>query len=135
MSKVRTVDGKRLTDYGTRLGKFSTFFKKGHVFLLPNLSPSVRGLGGGFLRIIFLSLVLFITTLSSQAHESRPLFVEITETSPGVYELQYKIPASVPDFNLPVVSLPESFEELDKVSHSPAGLLVRNYPLHFIRTQ
>jgi hydrogenase/urease accessory protein HupE len=52
----------------------------------------------------------------TQAHESRPLFIEVVETAEGVFTLQYKIASSVPDFNLPDVLLPETFQALDKLS-------------------
>ena len=46
--------------------------------------------------------LIFICGLAvSTAHESRPLFVEITEKEAGVFELQYKIPPTIPEFNLP----------------------------------
>ncbi len=107
MSRDKTENGRRLTVGGARYPA-----QIGHAYLMTAISPSLRGLGGGLLLCIF----LLLTPHLSQAHESRPLFVEITETSSGVYELQYKIPSSVPDFNLPLISLPENFKELDKVS-------------------
>ena len=61
------------------------------------------------------SIFILGTIVKTFAHESRPLFVEITETEAGVYQLQYKIPSTIPDFNLPVVSLADSFEALDQV--------------------
>ena len=52
----------------------------------------------------------------STAHEGRPLFVEINEKEAGLFELQYKIPPTIPEFNLPEISLPESFEAIDKLT-------------------
>jgi hydrogenase/urease accessory protein HupE len=46
------------------------------------------------------------------AHESRPLFIEIIEEQPGIFLLQYKVPSSIQDFNIPSVQMPEGFEPL-----------------------
>jgi len=65
----------------------------------------------------FLVGLIFICGLTgSTAHESRPLFVEITEKEAGVFELQYKIPPTIPKFNLPEIFLPDSFEAIDKIT-------------------
>ena len=61
-----------------------------------------------------IALLGVITVLS--AHESRPLFIEITEKESGIYELQYKIPATIPEFNLPDVFLADSFTALDRIA-------------------
>ena len=69
-----------------------------------------------FLRLC-LSLSLFLSFVSlCSAHESRPLYIELIQNSENVYQLQYKIPSSIPDFNLPEVTLAESFEALDILS-------------------
>ncbi|MFN3231095.1 MAG: HupE/UreJ family protein [Alphaproteobacteria bacterium] len=39
------------------------------------------------------------------AHDSRPLYVEIVERDGGAVDLSWKTPATVADFNLPVVAL------------------------------
>ena len=65
--------------------------------------------------VLSLSLSLSLVFLC-YAHESRPLFVEITEKESGVYELQYKIPSTIPEFNLPDVFLADSFEALDRIT-------------------
>ncbi|UCD61618.1 MAG: HupE/UreJ family protein [Flavobacteriaceae bacterium] len=65
----------------------------------------------------FLVGLIFICGLSViSAHEGRPLFVEITEKKAGVFELQYKIPPTIPEFNLPEIFLPDSFEAIDKIT-------------------
>lgn len=40
------------------------------------------------------------------AHESRPLYIEITERGGDVFAVQWRTPASVPRFNIPEVALP-----------------------------
>ena len=64
--------------------------------------------------IILIGLVFTGVFLS--AHESRPLFIEIIEQESGIYLLQYKIPSSIPDFNLPEVKMPEGFEALGSLA-------------------
>ncbi len=41
----------------------------------------------------------------ARAHESRPLYIEITERDGGVFAMHWRTPASVPRFNLPEVAL------------------------------
>ena len=77
--------------------------------------------GPGFVKYLFsflMSLICFQITL---AHESRPLFVEITEKASGVFELQYKIPSTIPEFNLPEVFLADTFEALDRITMHPTA--------------
>ncbi len=62
-------------------------------------------------RLIILIGLVFTGNFLS-AHESRPLFIEIIEQESGIYLLQYKIPSSIPDFNLPEIKMPEGFEAL-----------------------
>lgn len=69
--------------------------------------------------IILIGLVCTINFLS--AHESRPLFIEIIEQESGIYLLQYKIPSSIPDFNLPEVKMPEGFEALGSLATYSIG--------------
>ncbi len=65
----------------------------------------------------FLSfLVSIICTQFILAHESRPLFIEITEVESGIYQLQYKVPSTIPDFNFPEITLSESFKAFDSGS-------------------
>ncbi len=69
--------------------------------------------------IILIGLVFTGNFLS--AHESRPLFIEIIEQESGIYLLQYKIPSSIPDFNLPEVKMPEGFEALGSLATYSIG--------------
>lgn len=75
--------------------------------------------------LLGLSLSLSLSMLC-MAHESRPLFVEVTELEKGVYELQYKIPPTVPEFNLPEIILPGNFLAIDQLSiHQSAGGFIK----------
>lgn len=56
-------------------------------------------------RVIVAFLAVLAGAAPAAAHESRPLYVELTETAAGDYRLQWKSPASVPASNLPVVTL------------------------------
>lgn len=81
-----------------------------------------------FVLWVITSIFVLGTIVKTFAHESRPLFIEITETKAGIYQLQYKIPATIPDFNLPEAFLPDSFEALDQ-------LVVRQTASGFIKKQ
>jgi len=56
------------------------------------------------LLILFLA-VLFIP-IELLGHESRPLFIEINEIKPGVFSQSLKAPRSLPDFNVPKLTIP-----------------------------
>ncbi|WP_084421560.1 HupE/UreJ family protein [Henriciella litoralis] len=60
------------------------------------------------LLLVFLvvGLVSWCGTLPAAAHESRPLYLELTQTSPNVWRLFWKVPPSVPEGNLPSLELP-----------------------------
>lgn len=76
-------------------------------------------------KILSLSLCLSLGTLC-HAHESRPLFVKVTETEAGIYELQYKIPATIPEFNLPEIFLPQNFTAVDQITiHQSANGFIK----------
>jgi hydrogenase/urease accessory protein HupE len=47
-----------------------------------------------------------LSTVAS-AHDARPNYVQITETSPNVYSVSWKVPASVPGAALPYPTFPE----------------------------
>ena len=56
------------------------------------------------------ALVLTVLALAAQvpsarAHESRPLYIEVTETEPLVFSIQWKIPPSVDVRNAPKVTM------------------------------
>lgn len=57
--------------------------------------------------ISILVLILVGAVLPAQAHESRPLYIELSQTAEERYQLQWKIPPSVPARFMPAVSLPD----------------------------
>ena len=73
------------------------------------------------------TIILVISSIQSAlSHESRPLFIEVTEKEAGIFELQYKIPSTIPEFNLPEVFLANDFEALDRISvHQNAGGFIK----------
>ena len=63
----------------------------------------------GLTVFTFLIVAWFMLDSSAvHAHESRPLFIEIIETDPEVYTVKWKIPETVPSFNLPSPVMPAS---------------------------
>jgi len=63
--------------------------------------------------LILLGLVLGFAALVSaipevSAHESRPVFIGLTEQEPDLFLVQWQVPPSVPEFNYPSVILPET---------------------------
>jgi len=56
--------------------------------------------------LLFASLVAFAS--QAAAHDSRPNFVEIIETDPGIFSVQWKVPATVPSTALPTIGMPDS---------------------------
>lgn len=64
-----------------------------------------------------------------QAHDSRPLYLEITESQENTYSLTLKTPPSLPVSNTPTVTLPEHCE---KTSSQPEwGRSESTGPLHY----
>ncbi len=45
---------------------------------------------------------------SVSAHDARPIFVQVSEASAGTYKFTWKVPATVPASNLPLLVLPDS---------------------------
>ncbi|GAA6150734.1 HupE/UreJ family protein [Pseudoteredinibacter isoporae] len=54
-----------------------------------------------------LLLVLLGVSAVSQAHESRPFYIEIREVEAGEFSLLARVPSSVPAFNRPQIELPD----------------------------
>lgn len=71
--------------------------------------------------------VLAALSVSAAAHESRPVYIEINETAPQHYQLQWKVPPSVPLFNTPRVTLPKLCEAQSQLAQfsGPDGLVHR----------
>jgi hypothetical protein len=77
----------------------------------------------GFLLIIAVMMGLFCHL--ADAHENRPLYIEITEDEPQQFVVQWKLPRSVPKFNFPQLVLPRDCTAKDKpmiINHSEAFL-------------
>jgi hydrogenase/urease accessory protein HupE len=51
-------------------------------------------------------LLLLVAAAASHAHDARPNFVQVTETTPKTYSVMWKVPASVPGASLPYPTLP-----------------------------
>lgn len=64
------------------------------------------------LRLAVVILVAVCGSLTTNAHDTRPLYVEIAETSPDVYSVSWKVPISVAATNVPNVALPPSCEPI-----------------------
>lgn len=58
------------------------------------------------LFVLSLGFVISLST-SSNAHESRPIYVEIEESEPEVFSVVVKIPKTIPDFNVPTLIAPQ----------------------------
>ena len=57
------------------------------------------------LAALLIGLGVLLLGDAAESHEGRPLYVELTERTPGVFSLSWKTPPSVPVFNAPDVSL------------------------------
>lgn len=57
-----------------------------------------------------LLLCVFSFSAALQAHESRPFYIDIRETSEGEFSLLARVPGSVPAFNRPKIELPDFCE-------------------------
>ncbi len=71
-------------------------------------------------RSLLVIVLLFAWTLAD-AHDSRPNFVEIVETAPDVFSVQWKIPATVPYGALPTIGMPESCTTDARLATQQAG--------------
>jgi hydrogenase/urease accessory protein HupE len=71
----------------------------------------------------FALLIACVIPAEAGAHESRPLYVEVTETSPRVFSVRWKIPPSVDVRNAPEILMPEGCAAVRE--NSGAGMLRR----------
>ncbi len=79
-----------------------------------------------FLVVAGLVLGLAIPVL---AHESRPVFINITEQEENLFSVQWQVPPSVPAFNYPSVALPESCQAVAPERIMPgSGAYARQRP-------
>jgi hydrogenase/urease accessory protein HupE len=81
---------------------------------------------------LLLVLVLSLTgAFPLRAHDSRPVYVEITETGPAAYSVRMRAPASLMAANVPEVTLPEACspegEGIDAGGGMTSFLRVRQY--------
>ena len=72
-------------------------------------------------------LLLFLFTVSVYAHESRPLYIQITEADNGNLLVKINIPNTVGKNNLPQLILPENFSEIEgfqEIRYTSNGYIV-----------
>jgi len=55
------------------------------------------------------------------AHESRPLYIEITEIQPHVYQVRWKVPSSVAAFATPRIQMPEGCQDVRRSNLTYGG--------------
>lgn len=67
-----------------------------------------------------LALIVVLSCCVAHAHDARPVAVTISETLPGIYEAQLRVPPTVTADNVPVLVWPSECE-----SAGEAGTLVR----------
>jgi len=70
-----------------------------------------------------LLLVTGLIALASaaQAHDSRPNFVEIIETGPGIFSVHWKVPSTVPNAALPSIGMPAGCKTDTRLAAQQAG--------------
>lgn len=71
---------------------------------------------------IWIAVVAASLPRPAAAHESRPLYVEIEEVEPLVFEVRTKTPASVGADNRPIVTLPDDCKPLREASSGASRL-------------
>lgn len=57
---------------------------------------------------LFCLLLLALWVLPAAAHDPRPLYIELNETRPDVFQVQWRIPESTPANSLPALIMPAS---------------------------
>lgn len=68
-------------------------------------------------------LVLFwgAPVSNTWAHESRPLYIEIREMQPRVFQVRWKVPASVAPFATPRIQMPEGCQNARQSNQTSGG--------------
>lgn len=95
----------------------------------PRSPCQVRRLG------IFLWIQLAALNVCAFAHEGRPVYIEISEIASHRYQLQWKIPPSVPASNTPNVALSKDCEAQSPVAQlSGSDGLIRRISYHCARS-
>jgi hydrogenase/urease accessory protein HupE len=63
------------------------------------------------MRMLFLTVVaVLLLPLGAQAHDTRPLYIEISDQGGGVYAVMWKVPITVAATNVPDISMPDTCE-------------------------
>lgn len=57
------------------------------------------------MKAVFSCVVVIFMTISSYAHEGRPVYIEITQTAPTDYQLKWKIPPVMPAQDEPSINI------------------------------
>lgn len=71
------------------------------------------------LRLLIVGIALFVPAGAADAHESRPIYLDITEIQRGSFQLTWKAPPSIPAAKLPVIALPDYCIVAGDVSRIP----------------
>jgi hydrogenase/urease accessory protein HupE len=74
--------------------------------------------------LVLVQMGLVVTSLFSGiagAHENRPLYVQIEETSAGLYQVQWKTPLSLVPDNVPTVALSQSCRAQHETRETPTA--------------
>ncbi|OFX05467.1 MAG: hypothetical protein A3E78_13090 [Alphaproteobacteria bacterium RIFCSPHIGHO2_12_FULL_63_12] len=71
------------------------------------------------------ALLTLVTTPPARAHESRPLFIELTEAPTGEIALRVEAPATVDAANAPVISMEPPCREEGRTSANPLRVTAR----------
>lgn len=64
---------------------------------------------GVMLLALYTGLFIFLS-ISTYAHESRPIYVEIEEAEPEIFSISTITPKTIPDFNIPGILAPDKCE-------------------------
>jgi len=82
-------------------------------------------------RLLLLPLVVFATAGPLFAHDSRPVYVEISESAPMVYSVRMRAPSSLMGANVPEIEFPEECspegENVDSGGGTTSFLRLRRY--------
>ncbi|GAA5314885.1 MAG: HupE/UreJ family protein [Candidatus Pelagadaptatus aseana] len=65
-------------------------------------------------RLVAPLLMLLLSSVSSQAHESRPLYIEISERSVNGYAVSWRIPPSAANVASPKINMPDDCQARSK---------------------
>jgi hydrogenase/urease accessory protein HupE len=66
--------------------------------------------------VLLVTICLAALTNAVSAHDTRPLYIEISEQRPGAYSLMWKVPITVAATNVPEVGMPPSCQPTSPVT-------------------